>query len=140
MYIIYVNIQKERKSVRGREGMCMNCPKCGRKNVDEAKYCKICGEPLVEGLKRQASEKTIFVQVNTDELKNRSEELANASKDKIAKVAEKTKEHLSGEKIADVKNKAAGFRRKGKKSFFSKETCCCRRHYRYCGRCRPDLL
>lgn len=115
MYIIYVNIQKERKSVRGREGMCMNCPKCGRKNVDEAKYCKICGEPLVEGLKRQAPEKTKFVQVNTDELKNRSEELVNASKDKIAKVAEKTKEHLSEEKIADAKNKAAGLAEKAKK-------------------------
>ena len=99
----------------------MNCPKCGRKNVDEAKYCKICGEPLVEGLKRQASEKTIFVQVNTDELKNRSEELANASKDKIAKVAEKTKEHLSGEKIADVKNKAAGFAERAKNHFSVKK-------------------
>ncbi len=93
----------------------MNCPKCGRENVDEAKYCKICGEPLVEGLKRQAPEKTKIVQVNTDELKNRSEELVNASKDKIAKVAEKTKEHLSEEKITDAKNKAAGLAEKAKK-------------------------
>lgn len=99
----------------------MNCPNCGRKNVDEAKYCKICGEPLVEGLKRQVSEKKIFVQVNTDELKNRSEELANASKDKIAKVAETTKEHLSGEKIADVKNKAAGFAERAKNHFSVKK-------------------
>ena len=94
--------------------MCMNCPKCGRENVDEAKYCKICGEPLVEGLERQAPEKTAFVQVNTEELKNRSEELVNASKDKFVKVAKKTKEHLSEENIADAKNKAAGFAEKAK--------------------------
>ena len=92
----------------------MNCPKCGRENVDEAKYCKICGEPLVEGLERQAPEKTAFVQVNTEELKNRSEELVNASKDKFVKVAKKTKEHLSEENIADAKNKAAGFAEKAK--------------------------
>ena len=92
----------------------MNCPKCGRENVDEAKYCKICGEPLVEGLERQAPEKTAFVQVNTEELKNRSEELVNASKDKFAKVAKKTKEHLSEENIADAKNKAARFTEKAK--------------------------
>ena len=92
----------------------MNCPKCGRENVDEAKYCKICGEPLVEGLERQAPEKTAFVQVNTEELKNRSEELVNASKDKFVKVAKKTKEHLSEENIADAKNKAARFTEKAK--------------------------
>ena len=92
----------------------MNCPKCGRENVDEAKYCKICGEPLVEGLERQAPEKTAFVQVNTEELKNRSEELVNASKDKFVKVAKKTKEHLSEENIADAKNKAARFAEKAK--------------------------
>ena len=92
----------------------MNCPKCGRENVDGAKYCKICGEPLVEGLERQAPEKTAFVQVNTEELKNRSEELVNASKDKFVKVAKKTKEHLSEENIADAKNKAARFTEKAK--------------------------
>ena len=92
----------------------MNCPKCGRENVDEAKYCKICGEPLIEGLERQSPEKTAFVQVNTEELKNKSEELVNASKDKFAKVAKKTKEHLSEENIADAKNKAAGFAEKAK--------------------------
>lgn len=94
--------------------MRMNCPKCGRENVDEAKYCKICGEPLVEGLERQAPEKKAFVQVNTEELKSKSEELVNASKDKFAKVAKKTKEHLSEENIADAKNKAAGFAEKAK--------------------------
>lgn len=94
--------------------MRMNCPKCGRENVDEAKYCKICGEPLVEGLERQAPEKKAFVQVNTEELKSKSEELVNVSKDKFAKVAKKTKEHLSEENIADAKNKAAGFAEKAK--------------------------
>ena len=107
--------------MRGREGMCMNCPKCGRENADTAKYCKICGEPLMEGLKRQAPEKTTFVKVNTDALKSESAKLVNASKDKLAKAVEKTKEHLSEEKIAEAKNKTAGLAEKAKKHFSVKK-------------------
>ena len=126
--------------MRGREGMCMNCPKCGRENADTAKYCKICGEPLMEGLKRQAPEKTTFVKVNTDELKSESAKLVNASKDKLAKAVEKTKEHLSEEKIAEAKNKTAGLAEKAKKHFSVKKVCSCWRHYCYCGRRWYDLL
>lgn len=95
----------------------MNCPKCGRENADTAKYCKICGEPLREGLKRQAPEKTTFVKVNTDELKSESAKLVNASKDKLTKAVEKTKEHLSEEKIAEAKNKTVGLAEKAKNHF-----------------------
>jgi hypothetical protein len=90
------------------EEMSMYCSMCGEKNADDTKFCKKCGEPLQEGLQRQAPEMTPFMRANADELKNKSEAFMNVSKDTFAKAAEKTKAQFSEAKLAGAKNKAAG--------------------------------